>query len=326
MDRRRSVLLVIAVSVLLVSSVVVPAFPMYHLPHHHSYELSEGAEYRSVVVFRNDDIEPGHSDDLRRSVNQVFIDEEVPVTNAVIPTKNGESIAANESFCRNLRRQSRANPGLIEYSLHGYRHEPNDEGAPRTNGSQSTVRSEFGGLPMDEQRERIHEGKRIMTACLNTTPRSFVPPYATYDNATVDALAAENFSIVAGGGWFTESYYGRTDPFETASVVHLPEDQGFVENWDTNAFHNPRTLRSQFENAYRNGEVYVQGLHYWTFDSERRLEHLRAFIRYVKRHDDVLFLTLEEFADAKRDGRLTETGNGWSYTSTDDQRVYDTDR
>lgn len=288
--------------------------------------VSDDEEYRTVVVFRNDDLEPGHHDDRRRAVDQVFIDENVPVTNAVIPTQDGESIASAEAFCRDLEERQRTHPGLFEYSLHGYLHEPNERGVPRTSGTEPTVRSEFGGLPEAEQRQRIREGKRIMTDCLGTEPRSFVPPYATYDDATVSALAAEDVPVVAGGGWFTDTYYGETEPFETDSVVHVPEDHGFVSDWDAESFYEREALRAPFDDAYANSEVYVHGLHYWTFGSDARLDRLRSFIRYVKQHDDVLFLTVGEFADAYRDGRLTQDGNGWSYTPADDTPVYDTKR
>lgn len=321
MVEHRSVALILGLCLLVLLSLVISGVSIPLLA-----DDSAEPEYQLIVIFRNDDIQPDHNDDLRRAVDQTFIDEEVPVTNAVIPTQDGESIVDDEAFCQELRRQQRDHPGLFEYSLHGFFHEPNEDGVPQTKGDETTVRSEFGGLSETEQRERIRDGKRIVSDCFDTSPQTFVPPYASYDDATVAALAAENITAVAGGGWFTESYYGETEPFEIDSVLHVPEDQGFVEDWETNEFYDQETLLEAFDDAYADRGVYVHGLHYWTFDSDSRLEQLEGLVQYMKQHDDVLFLTLEEFTGAYRDGRLTETDTGWSYTPVDDHPVYDTKR
>lgn len=284
-------------------------------------------EYRTVVVFRNDDLEPGHREDLRRTVGQLFIDENVPLTNAVIPTKDGDSIATNETFCRDLRRQRRAHPNLVEHSLHGYLHESRSVTLSGANGEELEVESEFGGLAYETQRERIAEGTRILAECLGTPPTAFVPPYGTYDDATIRALAAENVSILSDSDWFTSDYYGETDPFETRGVLHVSEDHGFVSDWNTGDFHEQSTLRERFDAAYRAGELYVHVLHYWTFDDADRRDQLRSFLDYVKRHDGVLFMTVSQFAEAYRDGRLTRTDDEWSYIPPEDgnRTIYGTE-
>jgi len=145
------------------------------------------SSYRSIVIFRNDDIQPNYRADVMRDVDQVFIDEDVPVTQGVIPARS------DGELCQYLQQQQRAHPETFEYALHGYTHERRTE----FNGG-----SEFGGLPPDRQAALIRAGTAAMRDCVDETPMTFVPPFNTYDNATARALADEGVqppSPVAAG-------------------------------------------------------------------------------------------------------------------------------
>jgi hypothetical protein len=285
-------------------------------------------EYQSVLIFRNDDLEPGNEDELRRTVDQIFIDEEIPLTNAPIPTQDeDEPITEDEEFCDELREQYETHPDIFEYSLHGYYHSPSTETFYEGEGGfQSGVPSEFGGLSYDEQQSRIEDGKRILEECLGDSVQTFVPPFGAYDDATVQALEAEDITVVSAGDWFTEEYFGETEPFETYGVLHVPEDNDFVSDWETHEFHDQEYLQDEFDEAYENGDLYIQTLHYWTFTNDDRLEQLRSFIDYAREQPGVLIMTVGAFADAYRDERLVQTDDGWTYTpSVDDEDVAVTD-
>ena len=263
--------------------------------------------YQSIVIFRDDDIQAGYRPDTMRAVDDVFVNESVPVTNAVIPRMAGENISETET-CSYLIEQKRAHPKLFEYSLHGYTHESVTE----FHGG-----SEFGNVPVDEQATRIARGKAVLEACTGLTPRSFVPPFNTYDANTTAALRANNITTISDGGWFSKEYYNRSDaaPFTARGVVHLPSSQSFIRNWSTDEFYSQRYLRAQFDSAYRNQSVYVQMLHYPSFDSPEKRQKLRSLIRYMKDKPGVKFMTVDEFARGIRKGTITRTEDGWRYSN-----------
>lgn len=263
--------------------------------------------YQTIVIFRNDDIQAHYRSDAREAVHDVFVDEKVPVTEGIIPYIGNQSIVRSGQVCEALRERKARHPDLFEYALHGYTH------AELTDFHGG---SEFGGLPQKHQRQRIARGKRIVRRCVGETPTTFIPPLDTYDRATVRALDAEGFDTVSGGGWFTQGYYGRDDPFERGGVVHVPNSYAFVENWTTNDLHERAELRRAFDRAYQNGSVYVQMLHYPQFKSASNLARLRWFIEHVKSRDGVRFMTLGEFAVRFRHGTVERTEEGW--------RVYET--
>ncbi|WP_135830198.1 DUF2334 domain-containing protein [Halorussus halobius] len=284
---------------------------------------STATDYRTIVVFRNDDVQPNYRSDQMRAVDRVFVEEGVPVTQGVVPAIGDERLDPEGEFCRYLRTQMRQHPNTFEYALHGYTHERRSE----FHGG-----SEFGGVAPDRQRELLAEGTRALESCVDRTPATFVPPFDTYDDETASALAARNYTVVSGGGWFAAEYYDETGPFEDGGVVHLPNAQSFVKNWTTNEFHDQRHLERQFDEAYRNGEVYVQMLHYPTFTDEAKRDRLRGLIHHMQSKEDVAFMTVGEFARKYRDGRLTRTAEGWRVEATGDdsepasQRVADAGR
>lgn len=268
----------------------------------------DNATHRSIVIFRDDDIQAGYQSDTMRAVDGVFINESVPVTNAVIPRMAGENISETET-CSYLTELKRSHPKLFEYSLHGYTH----ESVTDFHGG-----SEFGGVPADEQAARIARGKDILEACTGLTPRTFVPPFNTYDANTTAALRANGIETISDGGWFSKEYYNRTDaaPFTARGVVHLPSSQSFIRNWSTDEFYSQQYLREQFDRSYRNRSVYVQMLHYPSFDTPEKRDRLRSLIRYMKRKPGVKFMTIEEFARGIREGTITRTPDGWRYSNT----------
>lgn len=300
---QRSVLLVAAVILLLITSTAPLAVGSPDVSGSGPAVTERSWDtYQSIVIFRNDDIQPHYKPQTRRAVDTIFIQETVPVTQGIIPAINNTELNPSGNLCQELRAQSRAHPGLFEYALHGYTHEQ------RTNFSGG---SEFGGIPSQTQLQLIHRGTDVVQNCVGTTPETFIPPLNTYDNATARALAATGFDVVSGGGWFTDEYYNRTGVFEQHGVLQLPSTQSFVKNWRTNELYSLPYLEHQFNVAYQNSEVYVQMLHYSTFSSGDNRDVLRGLITHMKAKPGVAFLTVGEFGHKYRTGTLRRTADGW---------------
>ena len=80
---------------------------------------STTTDYRTIVVFRNDDVQPYYRSDQMRAVDRVFVEEGVPVTQGVVPAIGDERLDPGGELCRYLRAQARQHPDTFEYALHG---------------------------------------------------------------------------------------------------------------------------------------------------------------------------------------------------------------
>lgn len=269
-------------------------------------------EYDSIVIFRNDDVQPWYSSEEMRAVDRVFIDEGVPVTLGVIPNPGGDlPLTDDETTCEYLGSLQEDHPGQFEMALHGYTHQPETD---------FYGGSEFGGLSDTEQADRITEGERLLNQCVEPSS-TFVPPMNTYDDGTVRAASGSGYTTISGGTWFTDEYYDRngagddTIYFEEGGVRHVPETQPF-EDWNAYEggevpFHDTETLTESFDETHADNGVYVQMLHYQYFTTDERLEQLRDLIRHMKATDDVGFMTVEQFAGGIENGSIERTDDGW---------------
>lgn len=283
-------------------------------------------EYDSIVIFRNDDIQPWYETETMRAVDRVFIEEDVPVTLGVIPNAAGElPLSSDEATCEYLGSLQSEYPEQFEMALHGYTHQPETD---------FYGGSEFGGLPYDEQTDRLAAGDRILGECVEPS-KTFVPPMNTYDNGTVRAVVESDYTTISGGQWFTDEYYDRdgagNEPayFETGGVRHVPETQAF-EDWDAYdgngevPFKDTETLTDAFDETHAEDGVHVQMIHYQYFTSEERVEQLRAVIQHMKSTDDVGFMTVGQFSDGLENGTIERTDDGWrvlepiEHTSTEE--------
>ncbi|MDS0294197.1 DUF2334 domain-containing protein [Halogeometricum luteum] len=259
-------------------------------------------EYRLVVAFRNDDIQPYYEASTMRAVDDVFVEEGVPVTNAVIPFVGGENISEADDTCRYLRELGRDHPRTFEFALHGYTHENRTD----FHGS-----SEFGGQPYETQLRWMQEGTDELVACTGDRPTTFVPPMNTYDENTTRAAAETNYTTVSGGSWFTRTYYGEAPVFENGSVVHVASSGGYVEDWTTMETKSRADLTAEFDEAYADGGTFVMMIHYPDFDTPEKRADLRALLEHAKSREDVRFVTVGELGSRVANGTMERTDDGW---------------
>ncbi len=262
--------------------------------------------FQSIVIFRNDDIQPCFAFDRLVNVNNIFIKEAVPVTVSVIPFIGNHTLDEDPTLVDYLKNLKRTHPNLFEITLHGYDHQML---------SDFYGGSEFGGVEYPNQHGRITLGKKALKETLNVDPVTFIPPFGTYDNNTVLALKELGFEAVSGWAQFTKEYYNKTDPFITEGIFHVPESQSFVMNWQNHTFYTLDYLKNRFDDYYEKRLIYVQSIHYFTFTNQEKLDELKDFIGFIKDHDKVKFMTLRSFAEAYLNGKIERTAEGWKVTT-----------
>jgi len=144
---------------------------------------------RKYIAFRDDDVAPFTSLEPLEAVNQVHIDEGVPVTLGIIPHPPREGQEGNELLqdgpFHTYMGSIASNP-LFEFAQHGYTHQ---DIAPSPEGP-----SEFYGRPYAAQYNAIKQGRDDITQAFGVTPTSFLPPFDKSDNNTLKAAQALGFT------------------------------------------------------------------------------------------------------------------------------------
>jgi peptidoglycan/xylan/chitin deacetylase (PgdA/CDA1 family) len=270
----------------------------------------EWTEYQSIVIFRNDDPKPKWDLSTLKAVNQIFIEENVPITHGVIPAdSSGVSHQRNGQFCQYIRDVKDTHPEIIEYAQHGYSHEAitNFQGGS----------SEFAKLSRSQQRKRITTGKQYYEKCVDKEPTVFIPPYNTYDTTTVDVLNSQGYTTVSGGP-IVSDYFGESGVFTRSGLQHVMQSQGMIEQWKPEVrIYDTPALKNMFDQRYEDGELYIQMMHYPHFDTQEERGRLRSLIQYMK-GKDVRFMKLGEFASARASGDVERTANGWRVRESTD--------
>lgn len=85
---------------------------------------------------------------------------------------------------------------LVEVALHGYHHHTQ---AIRKNGH---IPGEFFGMSLEEQDSKIRRGKEFLENGFSTDVTTFIPPWNTYDLATLEALEKNQVICISTGNRF----------------------------------------------------------------------------------------------------------------------------
>ncbi len=250
-------------------------------------QVTTGAHAKRVM-FRDDDVTPMSLDALK-AVNQVHIDEGVPVTLGVIPARsfpvqtqcgNYVNNSSSEMFVEYLR--SLASSGLFELAQHGYEHCNNSKlfGVPRA--------SEFREMPRYEQYRLINEGRSLMEQAFGAPPTTFIPPFNTGDENTLKTVSALGFTVYS-------SFEGEFGPTSGGHLTFRPETLVISDNATFESL--VRQTNTLLNDSRVNDIVIVY--HNYNFEANppadgvnaTKVEVLRHYIQYLKTNN-VEFTTL----------------------------------
>jgi peptidoglycan/xylan/chitin deacetylase (PgdA/CDA1 family) len=146
----------------------------------------------SLVCLRFDDYHQNADPETWVEVLSAYNERGIHGVVAVPPVYEGEKLSAEVvDFLHELVEDG------WEVAQHGHRHE--DVGKGR-GGPLYDDRSEFAGLPFEEQTRKVGAGKEILQSH-GFDPTTFVPPWHEYDRNTVRALAEEGFDCLNEGRW-----------------------------------------------------------------------------------------------------------------------------
>jgi peptidoglycan/xylan/chitin deacetylase (PgdA/CDA1 family) len=153
------------------------------------FDLHPNPGKKVIVVFRNDDIQEFSGSAAERRFLQLFVENGIPQTYALVPFKKN---LEKEGDLLSLLRDQQAK-GLAEIALHGYTHE-NHAGKRR---------SEFAGSPFEEQLEKIRSGKAHLERIFQRNIVTFVPPFNSYDQHTLRACVQNDIKVLSSSPFFS---------------------------------------------------------------------------------------------------------------------------
>jgi len=283
---------------------------------------------KKYVVFRDDDVGFGTVGALK-AVNQVHIEENVPVTLAIIPhpdpSGTGNELLWNAEV--NTYLHSIVTNPLFEFAQHGYTHYNYANGPPTAGagvpqvvgatapyyaigespssgqvvpgqlvGEGTGVYSEFYGRPYVDQYNAIKQGKDDITQAFGVTPTTFVPPWNKGDNNTLKALNVLGFTLYSTS---TADFNVREANLNGIKVQGESAGLGWdsYANWETGMQQLTRDTDTWLDTAAA-GEHYVVGYHAWAFENSdssldlARITLFKQYIDHLKSRGDVLFTTL----------------------------------
>jgi hypothetical protein len=169
------------------------------------------------LAFRLDDPSLTSNHALERELFARFGNSRTPLTCAVVPflcTAKGQRALTAEAVPHLLDAR---NQGTIELALHGYCHR---ELSRLANGNST----EFSGIHPRRQREALTHGKVQIEEVFSVPVTGFVPPWNSYDRATLGLLAELGFGYVSAD-WALVSE--DTPPIavipHTCNLVHLKD-------------------------------------------------------------------------------------------------------
>ena len=258
---------------------------------------------KKYVVFRDEDMGFGNVSALE-AVDQVHIEENVPVTLGIIPHPNlcgvGNELLWNVPINNYLR--SIADNPLFEFAQHGYDHYDYAQlGAPscsasaagvgvpqavggaapyyevgespvpgqlvpgQPTGAPAGLYSEFWGRPYADQYASIKQGRDDIEQAFGVTPTTFIPPWNKGDNNTLKAAHALGFTLYSTA---VSDFNVREASLQ--GIMVQGESTGILGwNNDTAWQTGMQSLTRSTDAALNNmtaGQDFVVGYHFWAFE------------------------------------------------------------
>jgi len=147
-------------------------------------------------IIRWDDISPYQNYDQFHRLVALFRKYQIPAVLGVIPDNQDASIkfgkVDDSAFIAELKDLEKLG---WEIAMHGYRHLKRTEDGGLLALNQA---SEFAGRPFQDQLFDMTDGKKIL-ARYGFDPVTFIPPWHSFDEATIAALSQAGFRALSDG-------------------------------------------------------------------------------------------------------------------------------
>lgn len=157
-----------------------------------------------TLLFRLDDVTPWQNWENFERLHELFRRYSIAPVIGAVPENLDEKLrigSPREDYSEYLQQLQREEGWVI--AQHGYTHT-----YVNRNGGMLKVnrQSEFAGLPLEEQREKLEKGQQILQK-QGICAKMFMAPAHTYDKRTLKALKELGFSWVTDG--YTDHAYRR---------------------------------------------------------------------------------------------------------------------
>lgn len=259
---------------------------------------------KKYVIFRDDDITSNYKLKTLKTVNQVHVDKNVPVTLGIIPhpylNQHDNELYMDHALLEYMKSIS-SNP-LFEFAQHGYTHH-DVTGTPNP--------SEFYGVPYASQYNTIKQGQSDIENAFGVRPTTFIPPFDRGDNNTLKALKVLGFTDYSTAFGDFNVYQGYREGVKIDSVSLILDDTTlqFAKNETERLFseeHGSNTIIVFYHFATFSGPGEVL--------NETKLRLLEDYIDYLKQRGDVTFTKLDRSysVEAKTSGGLNPDAPGYT--------------
>lgn len=217
------------------------------------------------IVFRYDDFIL-KNDIVNEEVVRTFEKNHIPLVLGVIPCDSNENFLFGQKYSFLPILKSGVKNNSIEIALHGLTH-------------QQIINGEFTGLNIIEQNRRIQKGKSFLDSVFGINTKTFIPPYNSYDDNTLQALVNNKFTIISSALCIGQSN-------ANAKLQYAPET---IEDFK-------ELMPVLIRNKNRNGVVVVM-FHDYTFRNNYSIQQLKTVLESVNKLNFVTCTTFSKLGE-----------------------------
>jgi peptidoglycan/xylan/chitin deacetylase (PgdA/CDA1 family) len=243
----------------------------------HTYDVFDD---RRIVIFQLDDVQADWLESISMRLIETHIEKKVPVLCAVLPNMLDQDVGQDLAIY--LKDVNDDYPDLVEIGQHGYTH---------------NITENFSGMNYEQQESIISTGYQILVS-VGITPVSFIPPYGSVDNTTVEVTEKLGFHVLCNPA--EDATIGlSSNTTHNMSILDNYIELTARENWSPSANVTIKTaeqIMGEIDQNEGSGPVVIL-YHIQDFqrDTNDRLLQVANTLEALKDSGKYLFLTATQY-------------------------------
>ena len=191
------------------------------------------------IAFRLDDPSAISPIDIEKNLIDIFSHHELSCTFGVIPnvtlgnfrdTDPADTLTLPDEKIQIFKQAAKNN--ILDIALHGYEH--------KTIVTDCNEHSEFRGADLNSQLTKIRVGKNLLEQQIETTISTFIPPWNTYDENTLNALIHNKITCISSNRY--QPYSQKTNINFIPITIEFPDLKSAVDTARINKDSEPNII------------------------------------------------------------------------------------